>query len=329
MVKKSVPHDLSGQFSGKEEEKTSMISVSGFWNFPTRYLLGLLVLAAAIVLPSGATSNAQDVVPVPAADPQPASDRSFPAEYGEIIFRKNPHAPQQVYIIGQSHRSAITGKAGPDLVNVQAEIYRIGEWLILENNVELLLPEGFFQKTAMGKVPPMETARENRRLDNQTLKDRLSDPLRFVNADLLLKASYNIPLGQVENEQLYRDIRRLLHQARQDNDFSALSELDGLQDERTAVMLQNIPDILEEAYQAGRIGNRKAMFTIGLAHVGAIIDNLQRGSLRGPAQPGPTGGEGRASSLKLLDQGYGVTVIIPRTLAENQRILRLARVKTE
>jgi hypothetical protein len=33
--------------------------------------------------------------------------------------------------------------------------------------------------------------------------------------------------------------------------------------------------------------------------------------------------------LKLLDQGYGVTVIIPRTLAENKQILRLAKLETE
>jgi hypothetical protein len=86
---------------------------------------------------------------------------------------------------------------------------------------------------------------------------------------------------------------------------------------------------VEEAYRTGQIGNRKAMFTIGLAHIGAIINNLQRGSLRGSAQPDPTDGEASELSLKLLDQGYGVTVIIPRTLAENQRTLRLAGLKTD
>jgi hypothetical protein len=329
MVKKALPDDLPVPFFDKEDKKTSMILFTRLRNFCMPYLFGFLVLACAIVLPHGANSSTQDVAGIPAEDLQAASEQFALAEYGEIIYRKNPHAPQQVYIIGQSHRSALTGQGGPDLVKVQAEIYRIGEWLILENNVEMLLPEGFFQNTAKGKVSSMETARETMRLDNQTLKDRLSDPIRFVNADLLLKANYNIPFGQVENEQLYRDISRLLHQARQEKDFSVLSELNLLQDERTAVMLQNIPDIVEEAYRTGQIGNRKAMFTIGLAHIGAIINNLQRGSLRGSAQPDPTDGEASELSLKLLDQGYGVTVIIPRTLAENQRTLRLAGLKTD
>lgn len=306
-----------------------MVSISSIRDFCAFFLARLLVLAAAITLMSGATSNAQDVVPVPAEDPQPARSRSVPTEYGEIIFRKNPQAPQQIYIIGQSHRSALTGRAGPDLIEVQAEIYRIGEWLILENNVELLLPEGFFQKTTAGKVAPPEIVRESRGLDSQTLKDRLSDPVRLVNADMLLNASYNIPLGQVENEQLYRDIHNLLNQARQPDNFAILSELNGLQDERTTIMLQNIPDIVDEAYRAGHIDNRRAMFTIGLAHIRTIINNLQGGSLLAPTQPDPAEGEKNEVSWKLLAQGYGVTVIIPRTLADNQRVLRLARLATE
>lgn len=306
---------------------------SGSDNFLIRCVFGGLALTLALLLPPGTTFSAQDVSPVLAVQSRGAGELSLPAEFGEIIYRINPHALQQIYIIGQSHRSALSGQAGSDLLEVQAEIYRIGEWLILENNLDLLLPEGFFQEAANGNASPRELPRENVRLDNQTLKARLSDPRRFVNADLLLNASYDIPLGQVENEQLYRQIRRLLHQARQDNSFSVLSELNGLQDERTAAMLQNIPDTVEEAYRTGRIGNRRAMFTIGLGHVREIIDNLQRGTLLSPVQPGLKAGKGEGkgteSGLKLLDQGYGVTVIIPRTLAGNQRILRFARLHSE
>jgi hypothetical protein len=95
-------------------------------------------------------------------------------------------------------------------------------------------------------------------------------------------------------------------------------------------MLQNIPEVVEEAFQTGRIDNRRAMFTIGLAHVGEIINILQHGSLRlPPAKSDLAEGEMSETTLKLLDQGYGVTVIIPRTLAENKQILRLAKLETE
>jgi hypothetical protein len=302
---------------------------SGSDNFLTRCVFGGLALTLALLLPPGTTFSAQDVSPVLAVQSRGAGELSLPAEFGEIIYRINPHALQQIYIIGQSHRSALSGQAGSDLLEVQTEIYRIGEWLILENNLELLLPEGFFQEAANGNVSPREIPRENVRLDNRTLKARLSDTRRFVNADLLLNASYDIPLGQVENKQLYREIRRLLQQAREENSFLVLSELNDLQDERTAAMLQNIPDTVEEAYRNGRIGNRRAMFTIGLGHVREIIDNLQRGTLPSPVQNDLKTGKGNEPGLKLLDQGYGVTVIIPRTLAENQRILRFARLHFE
>jgi hypothetical protein len=307
-----------------------MFSSLGLRNYCTHFLRGVLTLAAAISLLPGTLSRAEDIAGTSAAQLQTAYELFVPAEYGEIVYQKNGHLPQQIFIIGQSHRSALTGQAGSDTVKVQAEIYRIGEWLIREKKVGLLLPEGFFQSVPNENVSLADAARETIRLDNQTLEAELSDTRRFVNADLLLNASYNIRLGQIEDEQLYRDIRHLLREARQENSLSVLAKLDGLQEERTTVMLQNIPDVVEEAFRTGRIDNRKAMFTIGLAHVGEIINVLQRGSLRlPPAKSGLTEGELGETTLKLLEQGYGVTVIIPRTLAENKQILRLAKLETE
>lgn len=295
-------------------------------NYCTHFLRTVLVLSGILVALSGSLSCAMDPAGTSALQLQTTKEHFVPSEYGKIVYQKNGRCAQQIFIIGQSHRSAFTGQSGSDTVRVQAEIYRIGEWLIREQNVELLLPEGFFQKTPQLNSAPADVLRKRSSYDNLTLKVELSDTSRFINADLLLNASYNIRLGQIEDEQLYRDIGRLLRKARRENSLSLLAELDGLQGERTATLLQNIPDAVEEAFRSGRIENHKAMFTVGLAHVNEIINILQRGTLPAPDQTqGNAGGDG----LKLLDQGYGVTVIIPRTLAENKQILCLCKLDRE
>lgn len=293
------------------------ISSRPYFERTRRFLRRLINLAGALVLLTGTAAGAKDAAPL--APP-------LPVDYGEVVYRVNPQAPRQVYIIGQCHRSAVSDRVHSDTVKVQAEIYRIGEWLIREKNVSLLLPEGFFQRTAGKDGRRADEDRLPVELDNNTLEARLGDPRRFVNADLLLNASYDVRLGQVEDEQLYRDIRGLLRQAGESNSFSLLARLAVLQDERTAVMLQNIPDIVEESFQAGRIDHRRAMFTIGMAHLGKIIHSLRRGTLRS-AVGDPTRKDGAATELKLLERGYGVTVIVPRTLAENEAVLRLARLE--
>jgi hypothetical protein len=70
---------------------------------------------------------------------------NIPVEYGEVIYRFNEKSPNQVFIIGISHRDALTCLNGDNTSKVQAQIYRIGDWLIHSQGLELLLPEGFFK----------------------------------------------------------------------------------------------------------------------------------------------------------------------------------------
>ena len=76
---------------------------------------------------------------------------NIPAEYGEIIYRFNIKSPNQIFIIGISHRDALTCLNGDNTAKVQAQIYEIGDWLIHHQGPELLLPEGFF-KSSLTKV---------------------------------------------------------------------------------------------------------------------------------------------------------------------------------
>ncbi len=307
-----------------------MFSCFRLRNHCALFLRLVLTLTAAIVLLSGITSSAEDVPGASILHLQEPGENFVPAEYGEIVYQKNAHSPQQIFIIGQSHRSAITGQDCPDNAKVQAEIYRIGEWLIQKKNVEMLLPEGFFKRASPKDSSRKLAVRGASPLDSKSLEEKLTDTTRFVNADLLLNDSFNVRLGQIENEQLYWDIRRLMLEAKQNNNLQLLTELDKLQDERTAAMLQNIPGVVEEAFQEGSIVHRRAMFTIGLAHLKGIIHFLQNGSLQLPIVNSPQSDmEIIEASLKLLDQGYGVTVIIPKTLAQNKQVLRLAKLQSD
>ena len=282
----------------------------------SRLLLALLLLGAFVISPAFASGTAS----------QSREFTRLPPEYGRVIYQKNSEAEDQVYIIGQAHRSGLSGGNGAKTVQSQLEIFRIGEWLVREKNVELLLPEGFFSKVPAGnapEVPGVQRRRDAPSPDDETLRERLGETGVFVNADTLLKASYNLCLGQVEDERLYQEVavclRRLGEEGEQ-VDRAFYERLDLFQRRRTAVMLQNIPTVAESVFQQGAIGSRSAIFTIGLAHVPEIVTFLQQGEIE------PFGAEqSGTAALALLERNFGVTVILPKSLAEDERLLRLTR----
>ncbi len=90
-------------------------------------------------------------------------------------------------------------------------------------------------------------------------------------------------------------------------------------------MLQRIPEAIETEFKLGNIDSRRAMFTIGMAHIDEIVRFLKEGrvDIKAPhfssvAYPDLN------NVLKLVDEGYGVTVILPRALVDDHEALRLA-----
>lgn len=260
--------------------------------------------------------------------PHSAIEQGLPNEYGRIIYQKNQDATNQIFIIGQSHRSGVNGKNGPQTVQAQMEIYRIGEWLIRQKKVELLLPEGFFQKGVVQNDAPGRPYGNYAptTLDSESLKSQLQDTRRFVSADTLLSAQYPICLGQVEDEELYQAVSHLMRKLGNQNEdlnHAFFEELNDYQRKRTAIMLRNIPFAVESVFQRGDIENKHAIFTIGIAHVADILEFFHAKT------GGIAGNDDLLSSpaLDLLNEGYGVTVILPRSLAEDGDVLRLTRLE--
>jgi hypothetical protein len=283
-----------------------------FPGFPTLLRLRFiwLILFCCFWLLSGASLQAAESAD---ASLSPAAQSAFPEQLGTIVYQTEPEASSRIYIIANGHRSAINGANTTDTVQAQIETFRIGEWLIKRNRIDLLLPEGFFgEKGRSRAIDADETP-----LDNQTLRNALADTTHFINAELLLHEQYGIGLGQVENRQLYRDVREQLRsrlKAGAEFSFTLYSELARLQKLRTAYLLQAAPAVTAAAYQQGRITTPNAMMTIGLSHLKDIISFLESGKTdfgqqtEGSAYPLPE------TDLEQIKSPVGITVVVPRTL---------------
>ena len=258
----------------------------------------------------------------------------IPSEYGEVIHWSNEKSPDQLFVIGLSHRDTLTRLNGDKTSRVQAEVYQIGDWLIEHHGVELLLPEGFFASKPAKLEPDkaktgLEKGKYIRSPGMKAIEERLADNRSYVNAEMLLNEYHQLRLKQVEDEKVYMAVRervlKLVNTGSSSCDYPAVkSDLDYQQDKRTAILLQRIPGIVDEEFQNGNIKSRKAIFTIGMAHIQKIIEFLNERQIKISA-PSPTSNrrEDDPSELNLLKENFGVCIIIPRTLADDQKCLEM------
>jgi hypothetical protein len=289
------------------------------YSFPNRYLWSWVLVSALLCLtPAWGETN-------------PA----FPTQYGEIIYQWNKESPNQLFIVGIAHRDTLTRANGDNTSRVQAEVYKIGEWLIHQQEVGLLLPEGFFKNPATrSDLPAIKTSGKEitcpEPTDMLTLEQRLADTRTFINAEMLLKAHHPVRTAQVEDPGLYMEVRdgllKLVNSRGPFCDPLLVSQLDYLQERRTAAMLQNIPGVIDQEFRQGTIRYRKAIFTIGMAHLHDIIRYLDERKITiHPPTSLPGGGKDYSAELKLQEDKFGVSIIIPRTLARDQKVLEMNR----
>lgn len=287
-------------------------------------MFSLFITAVTLVFAGGPTAIEPAEASSTPQDSLNRVDAVLPSEYGEVIYRINEDSPKQLYIIGISHRSPESGKNNDDTVRTQAEIFRIGEWLNRNNGLELLLPEGYFGSRKDFNASDAFSAG----LDTVRLHEELADESRFINAEMLLLEHYDMRASQVENRKIYDAVLSSLEKLRKDDlDLSSeakLDELHFLQDVRTAMLLQNIPDVIENELVNGTIRRSSAMFTIGLNHVQDIIRYLDENPVNINVPEAVTSEiEDYRAELDLIKKGYGITIIIPRTLADNARLLQV------
>ncbi|MGE5841359.1 MAG: hypothetical protein ACM335_03700 [Deltaproteobacteria bacterium] len=259
----------------------------------------------------------------------------LPEDYGEVVCRYNERAPNHLYIIGLAHRDSLTRANGSRTPRIQAEVYKIGEWLIQNQEVELLLPEGFFA-TNPKRMPEKKGAllpAASRQEKMEILELKLSDDRRNVNAEMLLRDDFPLLLRQVEDRDLYQaaleDIRLLAEtKGNMEKSYLLRSEIDYHQKMRVGTMLQRIPGIVDDEFRQGRIGNKKAVFTIGLSHVANIIKYLEEQKVTVLCPPFiPSKHEDYVCELNLAKEDFAITVIIPRTLINDRETMEKNNLK--
>ena len=197
------------------------------------------------------------------------------------------------------------------------------------------MPEGFFaSKTGkMGKenIKASERKRSCGELDFKVLEEKLSDNKTYVNAEMLLNEYHPLRIRQVEDKGLYDAVRdgllKLVNCREGPSHYAIMkSEIDYLQERRTAAMLQKIPEIIEAEFQQGNIKSRKAIFTIGMSHLyNIIIYQNEKGIKIHAPLIASNGSKDYFAELSLLRENFGITIIIPRTLAKDQKILEINR----
>ena len=259
----------------------------------------------------------------------------MPFEYGEVIYHTNTKSPKQLYIIGISHRDPDSGANNSTTVRTQMELFHIGEWLKNNRRLNLLLPEGYFNDCHPSNMPSAVQAikaLDVNSLDNGFLEEKLTAETPFMNAEMLLMEYRSFHACQVEDRSIYNAVRNSLGRLKNSEgkpleSAANIVELNYLQEIRTAQLLQNIPAVIENNLHRGLIGNRSALFTIGLSHIEDIIRYIENKSIFISSPADSTGlPDVLESKLNLLHSGYGITIIIPRTLAEDHKLLQLTNI---
>ncbi|MCC6346396.1 MAG: hypothetical protein IT388_04340 [Nitrospirales bacterium] len=212
-------------------------------------------------------------------------------------------------------------------------MYKIAEWLIAQEGVQLLLPEGLFKRKPesderMMLITSVLDEKRGNSFSFQAVKERLSNNSVYLNAEMLLKEYHGIHTRQIEDRALYEAVGECLNRledAAVDMTEAALlrEELCYLQEKRTAVMLQKAPEIIEEEFHRGTLATRKAIFTIGLSHIADIIRYLREEEIKIYAPLlSRVGTDDYTEAVHLLREQYGIAIIIPKTLADDPEVLR-------
>lgn len=235
---------------------------------------------------------------------------TLPNALGEIVYQSEAEAPRQLFIIANSHRSAVSGSNNDEALRAQVETFRIGEWLIRQQQVGLLLPEGFFGT----RISPTPLPASTLQMNTESLERRLGDETQFVNAELLLHETYGVGLWQIEDRDLYHSTRNLLrsgaaHKIQNTPGFER--QLIDLQRLRSTALLQNAPAVIDQAYQQGAMPTRSAILTIGLAHLDDFMALIRSKETVHP----------RPGTVQNPEPSTGITIIVPKSLMNNPLML--------
>lgn len=319
-----------------------------------RIFLGTLAAAAAgLLIPHhGRISNTTTAAAWEQTVPEQLFLPSF-EHYGHVVFQIRHDAPNQIYIVGQLHEHPVTEDVNQETIQTQRDIYRIGEQLIKERELELIILEGLSADDSydalnetlrkFGKILQrgnvIDAMKEDSKLErilNTKIKGDASEKERHLlqaTAGYWLASTSNLRVAGAEDKDLHRlavqgtklvmRTGRLVAQRVEEarigkyrlSQVTIVNPYDHINQLRTAYILHNTPLVIEREDAAKRISRKQAMVVIGVSHIPDCIEFVRDDYLKVPAYP--------SSTVPPLDQplgyvqaGYGVTVIMPRTIEQ-------------
>lgn len=303
-----------------------------------RIFLGTLVAAATgLLIPHhGRISNTTTA----AAREQTVPEQAYPPlfePYGRIVFQIRPEAPHQLYIVGQIHATPLTNRIDPETIETQTEIYRIGQRLV--KDLDLVLLEG--ETANMVHTDHNDNRRmirddfQRHNFLNDIVTGKMLPKLMRTNVakekipaeqgGYWLAVAYDLDIQGAEDEKLHKlaleYVKLKVRTTRVAFDAMEVSDVEYITDNafnhinqlRTVYILVNTPKVIEREYAAQRITRKNALVIIGANHIADCVQFVKDDHVRSTPPP-----ESNAPPLNqplgYAQAGYGVTVIMPRTI---------------
>lgn len=257
------------------------------------------------------------------------------SKYGSIIYKENPSAPKQVYVIGQGHPPAFDLKyRDKEIARAQLEAYRISEDLVKSRKINLFLQEGFYLDDDYSDfltfdfVKGMLSGEEIdnlRGLDDDSLEKAMLDPSpKGMNIARLLKLNFPaLNMQGIENQKIYNLTLNVLKMFENEKDPVKKEQFDAilhyLNQLRSAHALISAPSKIEKEFEQKSTSKKEAIILIGADHLNDIVSFLKEKRIK--IQPKKMKLEekiidslGIDENIDLRERGYGITVIAPNSI---------------
>ncbi len=241
-------------------------------------------------------------------------------DYGEIIFKIRQDAPNQLYVIGQSHKK-LDGTQSEHIPKIQMEVFRIGQKLIDKFKVGLFLAEGYFENTVYEKK-----RKENiQETDIRRLAEYCKDDDYIVSstkdhadwdAVFYFQLFTNVNIQGAEDRIYHRNVITLLTSQRNPVSDVLYAYYNHL---RTMAVLLNGPKVVDREQEARRLISSNFAIIFGDDHIPKLIESVEKDYFKVDfSRLSPLPFDKISQPLKYEQLGYGATVIRPKSTKINR-----------
>lgn len=264
------------------------------------------------------------------------------SKYGRVIYQKDV-SQKHIYILGQEPQKDLRGNLVQPTPAVQRDIYRIGEHLLKEKNIELVVTERFPYIKNYLHAPVITGFIEVDRYISEKYGRRALRELHKVNDIQLEKLIGEVPFASAVHLLLWREMSNILFGG--EDTYAELGEsmirelakyrfkpdqilpndylvaLNYFAERRSAGLLKNTVNIIETKSFGNSSIKPRALLVVEYSCLDEIIRFVDKDEVNIPSasiQLEPSAPakilKGVSEKLELSSRGCGVTVIMPHSI---------------